>query len=303
MKSLMIGLLAAGAALALPAAAAPGAAQTPVAQANAEVRMDHISIVSKGRGSPVVLIPGLSSPRAVYDGIADDLARRHRVILVQVNGFAGDDPGKNLESPILDGIIADLRAYAARERLGKVAVIGHSMGGLVGLMMARRHPELVGKLLVVDALPFLPVIFNPAATVQTVQPQAAAMRDQYAANYGRPISDAVLQQIAATNALKPESQARVIAWTRVADPRVSGRALYEDMVTDMRGELAAIRVPVTMLYPWSARLPKATAQALYAREYATLPGVNLVDVGDSMHFIMLDQPERFRAEVNAFLGS
>ena len=59
-----------------------------------EQRLPHISIVSEGSGSPVVLIPGLSTPRAVWDGVAAELAKSHRVILVQVNGFAGDDPGR-----------------------------------------------------------------------------------------------------------------------------------------------------------------------------------------------------------------
>jgi pimeloyl-ACP methyl ester carboxylesterase len=63
----------------------------------AEERLDHISIVTEGSGSPVVLIPGLSTPRAVWDGIAPELARSHEVILVQVNGFAGDSPGENLK--------------------------------------------------------------------------------------------------------------------------------------------------------------------------------------------------------------
>ena len=56
--------------------------------------MDHISIETIGKGSPVILIPGLSRPRAVWDGVAPELAKTHRVILVQVNGFGGDDPAR-----------------------------------------------------------------------------------------------------------------------------------------------------------------------------------------------------------------
>ena len=46
----------------------------PAAAASAaEVRMDHISVTETGKGSPVILIPGLSSPRAVWDGVVPDL--------------------------------------------------------------------------------------------------------------------------------------------------------------------------------------------------------------------------------------
>ena len=87
-------------------------AASPIASAPAE-RLPHISIQEIGKGSPVVLIPGLSSPRAVWDGVAPALARDHRVILVQVNGFGGDDPGANLKPGILDGIVADLHGWLA----------------------------------------------------------------------------------------------------------------------------------------------------------------------------------------------
>jgi pimeloyl-ACP methyl ester carboxylesterase len=88
LAGLMVGLA--------PAPASFAAAQSPpAAAASAEIRLSHISIQSIGSGDPAVLIPGLASPRAVWDGIAPELARTHRVILVQVNGFGGDDRGAN----------------------------------------------------------------------------------------------------------------------------------------------------------------------------------------------------------------
>ena len=63
----------------LPAHAAAGAAAT-------ETRLPHISVVKLGHGNPVVLIPGLSSPRAVWDGVAPVLARTHTVYLSSSTG-------------------------------------------------------------------------------------------------------------------------------------------------------------------------------------------------------------------------
>src|ERR1700712_1040490 len=151
--------------LALNVAHAHAAPAPAAAAATAETRMDHISIVTMGKGSPVILIPGLSSPRAVWDGIAPELAKNHRVILVQVNGFGADDPGANLKPGILAGVVADLDAYIARNKLQGAAVIGHSMGGLVGMMLAKAHPGDVGKLMIVDSLPWFGMLFGPTATV------------------------------------------------------------------------------------------------------------------------------------------
>lgn len=271
------------------------------AASSAEIRMDHISVTETGKGSPVILIPGLSSPRAVWDGVVPDLAKSHRVILVQVNGFAGDDAGANLKPGVLDGIVGDLRGYMAKHKLQGATVVGHSMGGLVGLMLAKAQPGDVGKLMIVDSLPWYGMLFGPAATVDTVKPQAAAMRDQFTASYGKP-NPAANQAMAARFALRPDAQAKVAGWMGQTDVRVSAEAMYEDMITDLRGDMGKIATPITMLYPTSAALPKAMAEPLYTAAYKDAPHATLVEVPDSAHFIMLDQPAVFLKTLMAFAG-
>lgn len=268
----------------------------PAAHAQtAESRAGHISVIVKGKGAPVILLPGLSSPRAVWDGVAPDLARTHRVYLVQVNGFGGDDPGANLEPGILDGVVADVHALIVREKLARPAVVGHSMGGLVGLMLAKTHPADVGRLMVVDALPFVGVIFTPDATVATLEPQARLMRQGMQAGYGRPADPAIAQGIASRLALTPAAQAKVAQWSAAADGRVAGEAMYEDMTTDLRPDMAALTVPITAIYP-------ADGDALYRAAYGRT-NTRYVPVADTRHFIMLDQPAAFRAALDAFLAA
>jgi len=273
------------------------------ATAAPEERMDHISVTSVGTGSAVILIPGLSTPRAVWDGVASDLAKTHRVILVQVNGFGGDAPGGNLAPGILDGMVAELDRYIVREKLGQPMIIGHSMGGLAALLYARAHPDHVARVMVVDALPFIGQLFAPGATVPLIEPQARAMRDQMKASYGTPTNPAFAEGTANNLALKPDSRARVKSWVIAADVRVSAQAFYEDMTTDLRGDMAKITTPITMLYPWNEVAPsKAKADQLYHDAYAAAPNVSYVDIGDSAHFIMLDQPAAFQAALTGFVA-
>lgn len=277
-------------------------AATPAAAATApERRFDHVSIVSMGRGSPVILIPGLSSPRATWDGVAADLAKTHRVILVQVNGFGGDAPGANLKPGVLDGIVADLSGYIARERLGRPAVVGHSMGGLVTLMLAKAHPDQVGRLMIVDSLPWYGMLFGPTATVAQVEPQAAAMRAAMAATYGKQ-DPAAAKAMAARFALTPAARETVAGWIAAADARVSAQAMYEDLTTDLRPAMAGIAAPITMVYPTSSLVPAAVAEPLYRGAYAAAPHVTLVPIADAAHFVMLDQPAAFRAALDQFLA-
>lgn len=294
-------LLAAAAALATPLSAAPAVAASQAA--STEVRLPHISIVSEGQGSTVVLIPGLSSPRAVWDHAAAALRGKHKLILVQVNGFAGDDAGANLQPGILKGIGDDLSAYLKREKIGPVHLVGHSMGGLTALLFAGDHPDQVGSLMIVDSLPFFPVLMDPNVTVDQARPVAAMMRDKVAATYGKPVDEAAVEANVRSLSLKPESVALTKAWAAKADPRVTAAALYEDMTTDARPLLPAIKAPITVVVPWSeSAFGKDRTLAFYARQYAGAAKVTYADIGGAGHFVMLDQPEAFEAALKAFLA-
>jgi pimeloyl-ACP methyl ester carboxylesterase len=278
---------------------APAGAEPATLATSAEQRLSHISIVAMGSGSPVVLIPGLSSPRAVWDGIAPRLAAEHTVYLVQVNGFGGDDPGANLQPGVLDGIVADLHDYLAAHKAEPARVIGHSMGGLVALMLAKAHPGDASAVMAVDALPYVGEIFVPGATVAQLEPQAKAMRDQRVAGFGKP--NPANAATAKSMALTPAAQAKVAAWIAKADSRVSGQAMYDDLTTDLRPDMASIATPITLVFPYSDAMPKERAQPFYRAQYAKAPHVTLVPVADSGHFVMLDQPQAFAAAVDAFV--
>ena len=281
------------------AAAQPAVAATA---APAKVTLDHISVVKVGDGPPVVLIPGLATPLGVWDGVVPALVRDHTVYLVQVNGFGGDAPGANLKPGVLDGIVGDLHTYLTSEKAPPVRLVGHSMGGLAGLMFAKAHPKQVERLMVVDALPFFSVLFDPAASEASMEPIASKMRDKVAARYGQPADPAELKGDVVGLALKPESRAALMKWAAAADPRVTAQTLYEDLTTDFRPGLATLTTPVTLVYPWSdSGFGKERTTAFYRRQYSAVPNIAFVDIGDAGHFAMLDQPERFAEALYAFL--
>lgn len=291
--------------IAVAAAPAASTAQTAPQAASAEQRMAHISIVALGEAKkgrePVYLIPGLSSPRDVWDGIAPDLAKERQVLLVQVNGFGGDALGDNGKSGMTDGIIADILADAAKRGAKRPAVIGHSYGGLIGMMLAARYPDRVGRLLVVDTLPFFGRLFDPAATPASIAPRAEQLRAMTVAGADRmKTMPVVTSDPGGIWSNTPEGRIKVANWGLKADQRAVAQALYEDIVTDIGPELGKVTAkPFTILY--AAGMGEAQARAVWEPAYAGTPA-KLVAVPDSYHFIMLDQPQRFAAQVKAFLA-
>lgn len=291
--TLRLALLLAAAGL---AGAHPAAARSPQAAAAHEAdRREHVSIVDEGGTGPaVLLIPGLSSPRAVWAGVVPALRAGHHVFTVQVNGFGGDDPGGNLKPGILDGTVAEVDAFIVAKKLRRPAVIGHSMGGLIGMMLAKGHPDHIGRLLIVDSLPYVGESFRQGVTVAQVEPQARAMRDQIAGNYGKPHNPAAVEALANSLAATPDARAQVKAWMQEADPRVSGQAMYEDMTTDLRPDVAGFALPITLVYP-------AQGDELYHAVFGKAPRVTYVPVAGAGHFVMLDKPAEFAKAVDAFL--
>ncbi|MBX9745853.1 MAG: alpha/beta hydrolase, partial [Hyphomonadaceae bacterium] len=93
---------------------------------------DRISVVTRGEGPDVILIPGLSSSRDVWNTTADALDDTYRVHLVQLNGFAGAPVGGAGEGPVAAPAAEEIARYIRETGLERPAVIGHSMGGSIG---------------------------------------------------------------------------------------------------------------------------------------------------------------------------
>ncbi len=285
-------------------ATAPAPEPTDSSSAATGFQSDRISIVSRGEGPDVILIPGMTSHRDVWTTTADALDDDHRVHLVQVKGFAGFPAEANAAGPVSAPVAEEIARYIAETDLEAPAIIGHSMGGTIGLMLAARHPDAVGKLMVVDMFPFMGAMFGGAgATAESVRPIADQMRSQMLSAPPGASMGMVEQMIA--NMTNTESARPVLLQhARDSDRTVVANAFHELIVTDLRPELSNITAPVTVLYVIPPNAPISNEQYIGYMEmsYASLPNKRIVRIEDSYHFIMIDQFDRFMQEVNAFLA-
>lgn len=104
-------------------------------------------------GVPIVMVHGLGGSHLNWVGVAPHLAQRHHVYAVDQAGF-GLTPGTHRSTSVQAN--ADLLARFVREVVGApVVLVGNSMGGMVSLLMAAAHPELVEGLVLID--PSIPV--------------------------------------------------------------------------------------------------------------------------------------------------
>ena len=260
----------------------------------------RFSVAVSGQGPDVILIPGLASSGAVWDDTVAHLEGHYRLHVLNLAGFAGEPAGANAEGDILAPSVEAIDGYIKATHLQKPVVVGHSLGGLMALMLAKAHPEDAGKLIIVDALPYVGVIFSPAATVEMVSPQAAALRDGMIA---APADAFRAQQAAGTARLvtDPTDQTKLLDWSMTSDRRVLAQSFYEDMTIDLRPDLTGIATPTTLIYPVAVGEDATATEATYKSNYTSKPNMTFHRIDNSRHFIMLDQPAAFRSALESAL--
>jgi len=272
-----------------------------VASSSAETASNRITVSVRGHGPDVVLIPGLASSAAVWDNIAVHLEKNHRLHIVQVNGFAGVRAGANAQGKIIQPTVDAIDAYIKSNNLKAPCIIGHSLGGLMGLMLATEHPDDVGKLMTVDSLPFFSILLG-ATNVTDAEPQATMMRDHFLKESQEEYGDDERSYFPSL-VKSPEGLNLAAEAAAKSDKSVVARAMYEAMTTDWRPKLGGIKTPVTILYAWDAseKIPQIFSDGVIRENFAALPNKTFARIDNSLHYIMYDQPAAFATQVDAFL--
>jgi pimeloyl-ACP methyl ester carboxylesterase len=274
------------AALGLGCLGAAPAPPVPAAVAAKPFAPTRFSGVVQGSGPDVILIPGLTGSREVWKGSVAAVPG-YRYHLVQVAGFANTPARGNSRGDVVAPLAEEVARYIVARGLRRPAIVGHSMGGTVAMMVAARHPWLVGKVMVVDMLPQPAGIIGGDAV--GIRGLADSLRDLSATPGGRRLVESAIRLFG-----NPESG---------ADPDVTARATHELALTDLTPELPRIAAPLTVVYASLDPSRRIADDARYRAAYRGKRGAKLVRIDQSGHMIMYDQPARFRAELKAFLAS
>lgn len=266
--------------------------------------MHSFTVDVEGKGKPVILIPGLSCSAEVWSGTVTHLnsegLETHALTLA---GFGGAPP-IHADSHYLETVRDDLAAYIEQNKLDHPILIGHSLGGFLVLWTAATHPNLPGKVISVDGLPYLAAVINPAITPEGAKGMAERMAQGISSGTEEKYK-ADLRQTLESMISSPQNVDRELKVDLTSDRATSAEAMKEMMETDIRPEMAKIQVPVLVLGSWIAYQDYGVSHnstlALYSKEFAGHPETKIVLNDTSRHFIQLDAPDWFYSQVDAFI--
>jgi pimeloyl-ACP methyl ester carboxylesterase len=252
--------------------------------------------------APIVLLHGTSASLHTWDGWAQALREKRRVIRFDLPGFGltGPNPESDYST---DSYVRFVRAVADKLGVQRFVIAGNSIGGQVAWSTAAALPERVAGLILVDASGYPPESFPHEPSVPVGFRIAATPGLRLVAQYTLPrgIVERSLRDVYGDpSKVTPELVDLYSAVTLRAGNR---RALVRRIEQGYTGDvslLKAIKAPTLVLWGGKDRLlPPALGQR-FARDIA---GAKLVVFDELGHVPHEEDPARTVAEVRRFLGS
>lgn len=269
---------------------------TPSWNSLAQETREHqdLTVIVRGStaGPDIIFIPGLTSHWTTFEDVCAALEDSYRCHLVQLPGFAGYEPMQSLEDGFLRPLRDQLVSYLDTLP-GAVTLVGHSLGGTLAIDVAAVQPKLISRLVLVDALPFLPVVQNPAATSELMQPMAAQMRSVIIAQSREEFDARVPMNIMGLTRSAGYNEV-LLEWGLATDQVTLAHAMYDLQTLDLRPALEMIETPTLILGAWAAYesfgATEATTRTTFEQSYRQLSDKTIKMSERGYHFLMWDDP-------------
>jgi len=268
-----------------------------------ELPAGRIRYREAGEGRPVVFVHGFLVDGRLWDGVVDRLSDRCRCI-------APDWPigaQQIAMSPDADlspyGIAAIVDSFLEALGLEDVTIVGNDSGGAMSQILATRHPQRIGRLVLTNCDThenFPPGIFKTMPPIAKLPGGMALI----AAPFRIPaLARAAFRPFARTRI--PDEL--VASWMAPAlgdsgvkrDAKKVTTGMNKRYTLEAAEKLSASQLPVLLTWaPGDKLFPISYAERL-ARE---TPNAKLVEIPDAGTFVPLDQPARLADEIAAFVS-
>lgn len=266
--------------------------------------LESFTVKVSGHGDPIFFVPGIVCSGDVWNETVKYYEKNYTCYVFTLAGFAGATPLKS--DKIMEKIKGDLIDYIKANSKNNATLVGHSMGGFYGLLIASVEPTLLKRLVVVDALPFLMGAQDSTRTEEQIQTMVKGSEKAYE-NIDEKTMRTQQLSILGTMITDKAKIEKACEWSMASDRYTMGKTFAEMMGTDLRDKVKYIKTKTLVMVAWDKPIPafpqytKEASLNVYASQYKKLNGVVLKQTDGAKHFIMYDQPEWFVNTLNEFM--
>ena len=251
----------------------------------------EVKISGQGPKS-IILIPGLACSGDVWNATVARYKKDYKCYTITFHGFTGVAPDDSVSYKNWETAIA---RYIKSNKISKPIIIGHSIGGGMALLLAADYPDLISKIIVVDALPCLEAIQNPTF-IANPHPDCSLMVSRF-----KSMSDSQFYQMQkqTMHSLMTDTVHldEVLQWSLKSDRKTLAEIYCQFINTDMREDISNIKCPTLVLLENAFTGMKPAI----AEQYKNLKNARLEYATKGLHFIMYDDPNWYFNEVDQFL--
>jgi pimeloyl-ACP methyl ester carboxylesterase len=260
-----------------------------------------IAYRSFGQGDPIILLHRYRASMDDWDPALLDALAAHRRVIVFDNAGVGESEG--LVQETLEGAADTIAAFVTALDLKKVDVLGWSMGGMTAPILAIKHPELVRKLVLTGTAPpgGSPDVvvslanrnWGPTATKPTYTDDDILLLFFSPSQHGIQAGRASLSR---TSTRRPATEMKSSPEAKTVQSSAM-RAFFKNE-GGWYQRLKEVKAPTLVANGDRDPVFPAIDSIILARE---IPGAELAIYPDSGHGFLFQYPDRFAADVLAFL--
>jgi pimeloyl-ACP methyl ester carboxylesterase len=257
---------------------------------SASAQTKAFTVKVTGKGDPVFLFPGFACTADVWDQTIAAISANNECHAFTFAGFGGVQP---IDTPWLPVIKQQIVAYVKNKKLKNITIIGHSLGGTLGMWLASTETTMFKKLIAVDALPCAGALMVPNFKASDMVYNNPYSKQQL--NMDTTSFLTMAKQMAAGMCLTKTKHQQIINWMIMADRKTYVYGYIDLLKLDLREEVANIKIPVVVL---AATYPnKQMVEGTWNKQLIKLNNKTVYYADNAAHFIMFDQPEWFITKI------
>lgn len=285
----------------------------------ASVNGQRLHYVSIGKGKMMLFLHGFPEFWYEWRHQLREFGKDYQAVALDMRGFNLSSKPKDVDQYKMEHLVEDIRAFADHMKQKKFILVGHDWGGVVAWAFAMKHPDLLEKLIIINA-PH-PMTFDRELRENPAQQRASSymlfFRSPLAeatlsANNYAALVDAVLKGgLHAGTATEEDKKAYIEAWSQPGaltgglnyyrasqvGPPESGK---EGGIPNLKEQMPDPVVKTQTLVIWGEQDTALLPSMLTGME-KFVPKMSLKKIPDGTHWVVHEKPKEVNKLIRDYL--